>query len=425
MRQVPVEQLADTIIVKSPQSFRLVAPFFIVIILDAIGFGIISPLLAPLVAQASHVLWGAHASSYVIHILYGLILAAFPISYMIGAPILGALSDYLGRKQVLFFCLVGVLIGFICYVLSFSLASISLLILGRVLAGFTSGSQGVAQAAMADISLASKDKAINIGMIAVAMTLGLVLGPLVGGELSNPKWISWFSLTTPFYFVILLSIFNLFILLIWVKSDNNISHQAVLPHLTQHWQNFIALFKSTKICLLLVVFFFFELGWSLYYQSLALFLAEQFHFQAQTIGLFLTYVGIILSFGLIAIVRLAVNYLKLKTVIFIALLIGVISLIAVYGFHLFIGQCLLVIPVTFAVALIYTSLITLVSNLVAKDQQGLLMGTTDGLLALAFAITGFLAGWLAYFNINLPFLVAGCFWLVALIIVRIIYGLMS
>ena len=421
MGQVPETELttADVLLPRAA-SIRQITPFFIVIILDAVGFGIIAPLLAPLVAHASGGLWGAHSTSYLRHIIYGLILAAFPISFMIGAPILGTLSDYFGRKRVLFICLLGTLMGFICYALSFTFASIGLLLL----AGFTSGSQGVAQAAMADISLASSDKAINIGVIAVAMTLGLVLGPFIGGELSNSDLVAWFSLTTPFYFVILLSIFNLGLLKCCIKESRNVN-AINLSQFKQQWQAFLNLFKIKQTFSFLLVFFIFELGWSLYYQLLALLFAEHFHYYAQAIGLFLTYVGIILSFGLLAVVRVVVAYFEFKKIISASLFFGFLSLIITFITPGLLWQYLLVIPVTFAVALIYTALITLVSNQVAKDKQGLLMGTTDGLLALAFAMTGFLAGWLAYFNLYLPFLVAGLFWLAALVVVRYVYGFMS
>lgn len=389
-------------------SFRLVLPFFIVIIIDAIGLGIVAPLLAPLMTKTSSVL--GH-SAYMQHIVYGIILSIFPLSYMFGAPLLGALSDLWGRKKVLLICLIGALIGFAFYSLSFALPSISLLILARFIAGFTSGSQGVAQAAMADISH-GRQKTINIGIIAVAMTLGLFAGPLLAGVLSNSHLISWFNLLTPFYFVILLGLLNLVLLIYQVDDQYQVKRTAA------HLLSFKSLIRNKNLLLILTLFFLFELGWSLYFQSLALFLAQQFQFKAQAIGLFCTYVGLVLCAGLLWLVRFTAHYYRPQSIIFVALLIGSMTVGLLFWLKPLLFQYLLAIPITGVVAVVYSNLISLASDQIDEKNQGLLMGITDSILALAFAITGFLSSWLAYFSLPLPFLIAGLFWLLALLLAR-------
>jgi len=387
--------------------FRFVMPFFIVIIIDAIGLGIVAPLLAPLINQAGSFL--GHGL-YLQHVIYGLILAIFPLSYMFGAPLLGALSDLWGRKKVLLICLCGALIGFVFYILSFAFANVVLLMLARLIAGFTSGSQGVAQAAMADISK-GQEKTINIGIIAVAMTLGLFAGPFLAGILSNSHLISWFNILTPFYFVLILGVINLFLLIYRVHDQYQVKRSR---HIFQ-FNYFVQLFLNKKLRLILSIFFLFELGWSLYFQSLALFLAQRFHFQAQAIGLFSTYLGLVLCFGLIFFVRMAAKRYQASSIIYSALILGCISLVLLFFINQLIFQYVFAIPITAVVALVYSNLISIASDQVDEKNQGLLMGITDAILALAFAITGFLAGWLAYFSIALPFLIAAIFWLIAFI----------
>ncbi len=390
-------------------SLRYVFPFFIVIIIDALGFGMMAPLLAPMIT-ASHGMLGSTA--YMQHLLYGVVLAAFPLSYMMGAPFLGLLSDHYGRRNVLFVCLIGALIGFVFYALSFLYASAALLILGRIIAGCASGSQGVAQAAMADISY-GKEKAVNIGIIAVGLTIGLVTGPLLAAVLSNSQLVSWFSLATPFYFVIVLSVVNLFLLFYWIPAGANSLSRAPRSGARVGVRGVLLGVKAEKTRSLLIIFFLFELGWSLYYQSLALFLAKTFHYGTAQIGFFSTYVGVALCMSLIILVRVCVRWFNLKKVVSYALFIGMLSLFfLVISPNIFL-QSLLAIPITAAVALIYTLLITFLSDSVASNEQGLLMGITDAVLSFAFAITGFLSGWLAYFSVYLPFILASFFWLVA------------
>jgi len=391
----------------------IIFPYFIVIILDAVGFGIVSPILAPLVAHSHSVLLGGFGD-FGRHIIFGLILAIFPLSFMLGAPLLGALSDQWGRKRVLLICLLGTLFGFVLYACSFVFSSVLLLILARFLAGFTSASQGVAQAAMVDVS-EGKQKAVNIALIAVALTIGLVLGPLLGGVLSDVKWAPWFGMATPFYFIIIVSVLNLVLLQYKIHDQPN---QKTVFSLSEHCQAFVGLFRVRAVASMLLVFFFFELSWSLYYQSLALLLVHRFHYHAVGIGLFSSYVGLSLSFGLLVLVRLFVKFSSLSTMIKYSLLLAVVSILFLYVSQGLWAQYLLAIPMTFAVALIYSSLVAKVSDLVDRHHQGLLMGVTDALLALAFAITGFLSGWLAYFDVKLPELLAAGFMLAAWLLFR-------
>lgn len=88
---------------------------------------------------------------------------------------------------------------------------------------------------------------------------------------------------------------------------------------------------------------------------------------------------------------------------------GSVSLLLLFFNTNFIAHALLALPITASVALAYSGLITYASEALSSDQQGLLMGSSDSLLALAFAITGFLSGWLAFYNVYLPFALASGF----------------
>lgn len=385
-------------------SMKAIFPFFILLIIDAIGFGIIAPILAPLVDNASNLLAGY--SDFQRHIIFGLILAAFPLSYMLGSPLLGALSDHIGRKSVLRICLWGSLIGFLFYALSFSFENMFFLILGRIIAGVTSGSQGVAQAAVADMT-SGKERAISISMIAIALTIGLVAGPLLGGVLSDPHLCAWFTLSTPFYIAFALTLGNLILLQYGVNESLKKKDQAF--SLSVFFTATKNLWKNKKIRQAFFIFFLFELGWSLYYQSLALLLAENYHASPSMIAFYSAYIGIILSLGLFFLVKFAIRFYSLKVIIQFALAMGAVSLFTLFFQKSFLAHALLALPVTAAVALTYSCIITYASQLLSSEQQGLLMGNSDSLLALAFAITGFLSGWLAFYNVYLPYIIAGCF----------------
>lgn len=141
-----------------------------------LGFAMIIPLI-PFYAER----FGASAS------VVGLLVASYAMAQLVGAPILGGLSDRIGRKPVLMASLVGTSLGFLLFGLA---GSLWLLFVARSLDGLTGGNVSVAQAYIADVSSPEK-RARNFGFIGAAFGVGFIVGPAMGGFLSR------FGLSTP------------------------------------------------------------------------------------------------------------------------------------------------------------------------------------------------------------------------------------
>lgn len=143
---------------------------FLTILLDLIGFGMILPLL-PFYAQE------LHATPFQI----GLLFSSYSLTQLLFAPLLGRLSDRVGRRPVLLASIAG---GAACYGL-FALASTYwVLLLARSLSGVAAANYAIAQAYMADVS-APEERSKAMGLVGAAFGLGFVLGPALGGILSH------------------------------------------------------------------------------------------------------------------------------------------------------------------------------------------------------------------------------------------------
>lgn len=143
--------------------------------LDAVGIGLVYPVLPDLVGSLSGgdagqtALWG------------GVLVAAYAGMQLLCAPLLGALSDRVGRRPVLLGSLAVMTAD---YLLSALASSIWFLLALRVLAGATAATAATCNAAVADVT-PPEERAQAFGRLGAAFLMGFVLGPVLGGLLGE------------------------------------------------------------------------------------------------------------------------------------------------------------------------------------------------------------------------------------------------
>jgi MFS transporter, DHA1 family, tetracycline resistance protein len=143
--------------------------------IDALGFGIVVPVVPNLVVRLSHLPPSA-ASFWV-----GALLAAFSAMQFLCAPLLGALSDRFGRRPVLLLSLSGVCANYLMLAWA---PSLPWLFVGRLIAGATAANVSAATAYIADVTPPAQ-RAQRFGLVGAMFGLGFVLGPAVGGLLGG------------------------------------------------------------------------------------------------------------------------------------------------------------------------------------------------------------------------------------------------
>ena len=141
--------------------------------IDALGFGIVVPIVPTLVIQLGHVS-AARASLWM-----GALLAAFSIMQFLCAPLLGALSDRFGRRPVLLAALGGMCVNYLMLTWA---PTLGWLFVGRVIAGATAASYSTATAYIADVT-PPQLRAQRFGLVGAMFGLGFVAGPALGGLL--------------------------------------------------------------------------------------------------------------------------------------------------------------------------------------------------------------------------------------------------
>ena len=246
----------------------------------------------------------------------------------------------------------------------------------------------------------------NIGYILLALSLGFIVGPLLGGILSDKHIVSWFNFAVPFYFAAIISLINMG-LLWWLFNETFVSKSTtfrVNPY--QAIDIFISAFKNEKIKILSIIYFIFIFGWSSFYSFIALFLLKVYQFTPTQVSLFMAVMGVGFGIGNGYLSNFLAIRFPLRILFIYSSLItaGMIFLMLIMHSSLF--NWLIMAPIACAVSVAYTAILTVFSNQVDENSQGWVMGVTGSIMAFVFAVDGIIIGVVAAWSDMLPISIA-------------------
>lgn len=270
-----------------------------------LGYGILFPLL-PLYEQKMNV--GPFAISAV--------MGMYAVAQFFSAPILGILSDRHGRRPWLLFSLIGSFLSFVMFAYA---NNIWVLFFARLLDGISGGNIPIAQAYMADITPKEK-RAEAMGLISGSMSLGFVIGPVIGGVLGQ------YGLAAPSLVAAFMALANFFLALLFLpeteKEEIRVKAMKLLP-----FKEIISALKIKDVGVLLVVFFLVQMAWSLHLPIFSLFLEKNLQLGTLWAGILMAYRGVVSSIVQLLLVGRALDmlgYLKLLRVSIAIMVIGLI-----------------------------------------------------------------------------------------------------
>jgi DHA1 family tetracycline resistance protein-like MFS transporter len=365
---------------------------FTIILVDMLGVGILIPIIPLLLTDPAYPyhLPIAGGNGYVI---LGLLTAIYPFMQFIATPILGQISDRVGRKPVLAFSLAGTALSYVVFALGIITKNIPLLFASRALDGITGGNISVAQAAIADVTEPAK-RARAFGIIGAAFGIGFIIGPFLGGRLADPSIVHWFNATTPFWFAAIVSLINMIAVLMFFKET--LAHKATDAI---HWaQSFINIQKAAlnpKLRSLFGTSFLFQSGFTFFTTFFGVYLIAKFGFNQAGIGDFFALVGICVAITQAVITPFAAKRFKPFTIIVTALFGVSVTLLLFYLSSAAWMLYLITIPNAMFIGLIMANLTALISRQADQRQQGEVLGINASVQALAQAIPPVIAGYVA------------------------------
>jgi len=374
------------------------SPIFVVVMtlfIDATGFGMIIPLL-PFYAETFQA--GSAA--------LGVLIASFPLMQFIFSPILGKISDNIGRKPVL---IISILTSAGSFVLFAVANSFFILLLSRIVAGLATET-GVGQAYIADIT-SKKERAAGIGKVGAAHGAGFIIGPAIGGFLSV------YGFSAPGFAAVFLTMINLLFVLFFLPESLRQKDpilQVVADSNDGFLRRLLNAFSRPMISTVLVIFFIVFLSWSAIPVIMPLLGVIYFGFGSVEMSYFFIYMGIIQIMwqGLI-IGRLTEKTGEEQLIAFgpLLLMLGIFLMPLIPNIVVFVFSLTIISLGSGMMRIVVPSFISKISPV---NEQGGILGVTNGVASIARVPGPLIAGFLFEFaGSTAPFFASAAMLMVA------------
>lgn len=391
---------------------RAVYFILLTVMIDAIGIGLIMPMMPALMEDiggyslANAAIWG------------GIMSSVFALMQFLFGPLLGSLSDAFGRRKVL---LVSLSVMSFDYVLMGLAGSFWLLLLARILGGITAANHSTASAVIADVSK-PEERGANFGLLGAAFGIGFILGPSIGGLAA--EW----GTRVPFFVAAVLAggiaLFGVFALEETVTDENRrpFEWRRALP-----WGAFAQVGRLAGQARLLVVLFFQEVSFMVYPAVWAFYTIAKFGWDEWVVGLSLSAFGLMMAFSQGVLIRYVIPRLGEYRTSILGLSMELLSFFGI-AFAPATWVIFALLPLSALGMLAGPAMQGIMSRAVPDNAQGELQGVVSSVRAIAAILappvmTGLFwvysdEGWLFTFP-GAPFVLSAFLMIIA---IRIMWG---
>ena len=386
-----------------PRSSRSALPLMaMTVFIDIAGFGIILPLLP---------FWAQHLGASPTQI--GLILTMYAIAQFIFTPLIGTLSDRIGRKPIIVASLVIEAISFAMTALA---GSLPMLLAARFIGGIGAANLGTAQAVVADVT-PPEGRARGMGLIGAAIGMGFVIGPAIGGILSGGSN----TAALPFWVAMVIALVNAALVLVLLPETRtrraaDVTQQPSKSAVGSFISSWGTALRRPIMARLIVINLLFTLAFTAMEAVYPLFTQHTFGWDARQNGYVFAYVGIIIVIVQGGLVGQLVKRFGER-----ALLISGLVLLAAGLLLLPWSTTLGLMLITLAALSAGEGLVTpttsaLLSLAASSEAQGETLGVAQGVAALGRIFGPLAAGALFTVSLAAPFVAGGLLVLLALLL---------
>jgi MFS family permease len=353
-------------------------PIFLIVSIDVLGLTIILPLL-PFYAEKM----GATPATV------GLLVSTYAFCQLIAGPILGRMSDSMGRRPLLLVSQLGTFAGFL--LLAYSKV-LWLVFLSRVIDGLTAGNLSLAQAYISDVTK-PEERAKSFALIGIAFGMGFLIGPAISGFLAQ------YSYQYPIFAAAALSAGSILSTYFLLPATLPAAADSATPRkfTLLDWGKYAGYFRQPGLAPLLWQFLAFTLTFSLFMTGFPLFAERRFAWQGHPFGpkevgyvyAYLGVLGVILQGGLMGRLVKAFGEKALVRAGFFFAMAGLAALGFTHGIPL-----LLVVSAAASIGtgMNRPALTSLITQEASRSEQGVVLGLTQSLNSISSICAPAVAG---------------------------------
>lgn len=370
-------------------------------VLNAAGLTIVIPLFPFLLGQ--------YVSIEKIAIYLGILISIYAVCKFFMAPVMGAFSDYFGRKPILLISLIGTATGYFTLGVG---GALWVLFLGRIIDGISAGDMSTLYAYVADTAQ-GKERTKFYGYLGAANGIGFMIGPAIGGLL-GVKHIS-----LPFYVAGGISIITALLIYLLLpetlakeKRANKIKFSSF--NTFTHFKDIFTLTAARKVFILGAFFF---IGLIFYQSNISVYLKNAFNFGPAYIGALFAVIGLsdIASRAILLPRLLIFSEKSIGRGGLLLMLAGFISLVLGGYYHLIFLLWVAIVFITLGEGLFDPPYNNMLSHSVNENKQGQLQGVNQSLHSLYEIFGPFTAGVIFLYNPIAVYLIAAALILVTLV----------
>lgn len=344
-----------------------------VMLINALSYGTIIPLLYP------------YASKFGINPLsLSFLFASYSLFQFIATPIMGRLSDRFGRKPLLLISLLGTSVSLALFA---SATTVTMLFIARILDGITGGNISVAQAIIAD-RVSGKERAKAFGMLGAAFGFGFLIGPAIGGLLSQ------ISLTAPFWFASFAALAGTVIG--YFKLDESLDKRTAQRQSKEKLFDLVTLFKALfnpVVGAVLLVSFIAAVAQNVFIIGFNAYSVDILNLSAKEIGIIFTMAGFMSVVMQVAGIKLLIQKFSSKSSIIKYSFLGSFFALLTLGLGLSFYGFLFVLFIYIIFHAVITPIVSaILSERTNKEDQGLILGINQSYISLGQIIGPLTAG---------------------------------
>jgi MFS transporter, DHA1 family, tetracycline resistance protein len=403
---------------KHQQLINLFILLFVVFV-DLFGVGVVIPIL-PIIFSDNKLF--TNIDNSLLPVFYGLLIAMYPIGQLFGAPIFGYLSDIFGRKKILILSIFGTSLSYLLFSFALFSQNLVLMFVSRLIDGFTGGNIFITQSMILDMSN-NENRNFRLGLINIPLGLGLVLGPLLGGIISEFQIYNINGYVFPYLLAFILAFMNIIFCLFFLKNTNENHRNTSQLDIFSTFHNIKKAFKVKYLSQLFLVSFIYSIAFAIFINFFPQYLTLEFSFTSKYLGFIAGYLGIWLGISVLVFLPLFNAKFGHVKSLYLGLFVVAISFLLILIPSNSVWLYLILPFVALGMSLVSTSIISSISDQVQVQNQGEMLGINQSVQALG-TTSPIIGGLLSSIWTPLPILVSSLLLLVAFWIVYFRFRLM-